>query len=1029
MARGALVIENFTTSGQSNFTGTGPLHIKLKEALGTERTDYIDCTTSTLAGTVTTPIPDIYAKLTGWTMTGCTPRGFGGTAPTQVLNLSSVPPVEAVSTTKVRVKQPTNSPIRLKVEYFRNGTLCTETVELGTSEYNYSSGTSTNQLTGSVPGFFSPELFDPAECLNGGTATFEATYSFPDPQFEVADRNYQAPTLSGVSASSSTKTNSRLTGGIDPHGLPTKYFFEYGLNSGYGSKAPASEGLINSSLNTAQGVATTITGLQEETTYHFRLVASNAKGTSSSSDKTFTTPVWTTVASPNPAGAGDSRLESVDCGPSSTSMCMAVGKTASSQSGPSSVLAELWNGSSWALSSPVVPAGATESRLEAVTCLTTTSCKAAGSYSTSIGTYSLIEVWNGASWSIQPSSAADVPGASSTVLTGLSCPSGTNVCTAVGYAITGGARTATAARWDGTNWSRQTVPLTPGASATELSSVECRATTFCMAVGRSTNVAENGDTFDHPLSAVWEGSSWALKTVPETPYRWDDLADLSCTGTPVICTAVGDGSYPQLSTLVVRWNGTAWTMQDSGEWYSYLYGVSCSNANSEPCVNVGVRGGLGVSGSFAMRWDGSTWSPEETANPVGPTGHSLVSVLSDVSCRGETCIATGYSADTSSGTTTTLVESSTVAEADEFQFPWEVLSTPIPPGANTSELRDVSCEPSPNFCTSVGKSTASGIDNPVVQRWNGTTWSEQTAAKKSGSTHNRLFGVDCPSEIRCLAVGNYQKSEGGPATLAEIWNENKWAAQTTPVPAGATSSELAGIGCNNTAECKAVGSAITSGVKAAIAEKWNSPTWTLQTVSLPAGATSSQLDGVDCLWSNFCVAVGRYTTSGGAVKSLATFWNGTEWKLQSLSDPEGAVQTTLLDVSCTPSPNRCMVVGDWKNGKNEQLTLAYRFNGTSTWTLQSTPNASESTEDVLQDVSCASELSCTATGSAVSGGLTKPLVVSWNGADWSKQSAPGPSGSVFSSLFGVSCRSISCMGVGLSTNSSGVSVPLAERRE
>jgi hypothetical protein len=81
--------------------------------------------------------------------------------------------------------------------------------------------------------------------------------------------------------------------------------------------------------------------------------------------------------------------------------------------------------------------------------------------------------------------------------------------------------------------------------------------------------------------------------------------------------------------------------------------------------------------------------------------------------------------------------------------------------------------------------------------------------------------------------------------MAELWNENKWAVQSTPVPSEATSSELVGVGCNWTSECKAVGSAVIKGVKTAIAEKWVSPTWSLQTVPIPEGATSSQLDGVD----------------------------------------------------------------------------------------------------------------------------------------------------------------------------------------
>lgn len=265
-----------------------------------------------------------------------------------------------------------------------------------------------------------------------------------------------------------------------------------------------------------------------------------------------------------------------------------------------------------------------------------------------------------------------------------------------------------------------------------------------------------------------------------------------------------------------------------------------------------------------------------------------------------------------------------------------------------------------------------------------------------------------------MAAGNYQGSEG-PVTVAELWNENKWSVHTTPVPSEATSSELVAVGCNNTAECTAVGSAVIGGVKTAIAEEWNSPTWTLQTVPIPEGATSSQFDGVDCIWSNFCVAVGRYTTSGGSVKSLVAFWNGS-WSLQTVTDPVGAVQSTLLDVSCTPTPNRCTAVGGWKNNAGEQFTLAYRFNGVTTWTLQSTPNPSGSIASVFQEVACATETSCTAAGSWVSGsgGSNQTLAEEWNGSTWSIQTTLNPAGAGFDAFFGISCRSTTCIGVGWS---------------
>jgi hypothetical protein len=363
---------------------------------------------------------------------------------------------------------------------------------------------------------------------------------------------------------------------------------------------------------------------------------------------------------------------------------------------------------------------------------------------------------------------------------------------------------------------------------------------------------------------------------------------------------------------------------------------------------------------------------------------------------------------------------------------WSLQPTPNAGGSSDpNHLYAVECAPeSATACTAVGTRTSAGVDSPVAHRWNGAFWSEQAAAKKSGATHTRLFGVDCPSETRCLAVGNYQSSEGS-TVLSEIWNEGKWNVQTTPTPSEATSSEFVAVGCNSTANCTAVGSAVIGGVKKAIAERWTSPTWALSSIPIPEGATSSQLDGVDCLWSNFCVAVGRYTTSGGSIKSLIVFWNGTNWSLQTATDPAGAVQTTLLDVACTPTPNRCTAVGGWKNSAGEQFTLAYRFNGVTTWTLQSTPNPSGSIASVLQDVSCATETSCGTAGSWVSGsgGSNKTLAENWNGTSWSIQGTLDPTGNSFSAFFGVTCRTQSdaCIGVGYSTQS-GVDRALSELR-
>jgi hypothetical protein len=934
----------------------------------------------------------------------------------------------------------------------------------------------------------------------------------PENPYLVEAPAFATPTVSTKPVPFSSQSSATLSGTVTPNGLSTEYYFEYGPTSTYGSRVPAVGAVkaFRSNLYASLPVSHAISGLQPATTYHYRLVAINAKGTTASPDQTFTTPAWKIQSTPEPTGSLANYLYSIDCEPSSTNMCIAVGKTY--LSGAYKVLAERWDGSSWALSSPLTPSGATTSQLNTVTCTSTVSCRAAGSYTTASGTFPIIQLWNGTSWSTE--SAPSPAGANESVINGISCPSGTSVCTAVGYADIAGVRTVLAERWNGSSWSMQSVPLPSGTSGSRLDGVECRGANFCMAVGR---YVASGRAWS--FATIWDGSSWSSQSVPDpTGATKSVLLDVTCSDSPVICTAAG--SYESTGsperTLVMRWNGTAWALQPSpnpsGSGSSVLHDVTCMNAETAPCAAVGHWVNSGVNVTLAERWNGNSWSLESTPNPTGASS----SALEDASCRMDTCIAVGWSyysgaqralaeisepngqpptvtidsasSSTSAsatlrgevtgsglftnyyfeyGTTTeygskapaspksigssidpvevsekveglqpgttyhfrlvaTNVKGTTASGDQTFTTPtWEVRSTPNPSGASDSNLYDISCEPSTNVCTAVGKSSASGVDSPVAQRWNGSSWSEQSPDKKSNTLPTRLFGIDCPSETRCLAAGSYQPSEGGQTLLMEIWNEGNWNVQSTPVPTGATSSELVAVGCSWTSECKAVGSAVIGGVKTAIAERWDSPTWTLMTVPIPEGATSSQLDGVDCIWSSVCVAVGRYAV-GGSTKSLAMLWNGTSWSLQPLTAPEGAVQSTLLDVSCTKSPTRCTAVGGWKNSAGEQFTLAYRFNG-STWTLQSTPNPSGSIASVFQEVSCATETSCTAAGSWVSGTVSnRTLVEAWNGTSWSVQGTPNPENTIFSAFFGVSCRSTTCMGVGWSTSTSGFDTTLAE---
>jgi subtilisin family serine protease len=84
------------------------------------------------------------------------------------------------------------------------------------------------------------------------------------------------------------QTGATLTGTVDPRGVATTYRFEYGKTSSYGTRVP----LSNESAGSGSGATLktqAVSSLQESTTYHFRLVATNANGTTYGKDEAFTT--------------------------------------------------------------------------------------------------------------------------------------------------------------------------------------------------------------------------------------------------------------------------------------------------------------------------------------------------------------------------------------------------------------------------------------------------------------------------------------------------------------------------------------------------------------------------------------------------------------------------------------------------------------------------------------------------------------------------------------------------------------------
>jgi hypothetical protein len=95
-----------------------------------------------------------------------------------------------------------------------------------------------------------------------------------------------APTAVTGSAQNVGATTATLTGSVDPRGLATSWYFEYGTTTKYGSRTATVNTGVGSGL---RGVSAAVLGLTGGGTYHFRLVASSTAGTTRGSDGTFKT--------------------------------------------------------------------------------------------------------------------------------------------------------------------------------------------------------------------------------------------------------------------------------------------------------------------------------------------------------------------------------------------------------------------------------------------------------------------------------------------------------------------------------------------------------------------------------------------------------------------------------------------------------------------------------------------------------------------------------------------------------------------
>ena len=248
---------------------------------------------------------------------------------------------------------------------------------------------------------------------------------------------------------------------------------------------------------------------------------------------------WSIVASANRPRWSDNLLSAVSCRTSKD--CSAVGTYFGGYGQYTEI--QHWDGKHWVLvpSPNVTPVANPGNDLLGISCTTGSACVAVGATGTAAG--ALAERRTGRGWQVMPTAAGSRRG---DVLRSVKCTSNTN-CFAVGYT---GAGKSLIERWNGTTWSIMASQNRTANNA--LLAVKCVTDADCVAVGGQ---SLNAPTIGSRLIEHWNGTAWSIVPSPgPAPTAQSYLSGVSCP-TAGNCIAVGrfDPNYRTQKTLVERY--------------------------------------------------------------------------------------------------------------------------------------------------------------------------------------------------------------------------------------------------------------------------------------------------------------------------------------------------------------------------------------------------------------------------------------------------------------------------------------------
>jgi hypothetical protein len=264
--------------------------------------------------------------------------------------------------------------------------------------------------------------------------------------------------------------------------------------------------------------------------------------------------------------------------------------------------AEHWDGSSWS-QFPAPDVGTEANMLNGADALASNDVWAVG-YSTGSGRQNtLIERWNGTQWRVVVSPNAGTGG--DNTLTGVDALSTTNAW-AVGSSLTSTSRKSLIQRWNGTSWTIVSSP-NPGTLGNSLLGVEAAAPNDIWAVGW-----KNSGGGLRSLLLHYDGTGWTEGApVPKVGTGDNVLTDVSVVSNDDIWATGYYVDGAQHKTLTLHYNGTTWSYVPSpngADGTDILMGIDASSPTDAWAVGFEYRAALKHYVASTQHWNGSGWA-------------------------------------------------------------------------------------------------------------------------------------------------------------------------------------------------------------------------------------------------------------------------------------------------------------------------------------------------------------------------------------------------------------------------------------